>query len=154
MKNDPFTLRVALDSRGSARGEIYLDDGESYSFRDGKVLWREFLADKPQKKVLRISSRDLAAQHPVQAIDGVARLGYDTRNDFVKSVEEVRVERVFVVGLKVKPKSVKVEGANELEWQFVAGLSAKEKKEGGASVLTIKDPGVSIAKDWSIIIQM
>ena len=29
MKRDPFTLRVALSTDGSARGELYLDDGES-----------------------------------------------------------------------------------------------------------------------------
>jgi hypothetical protein len=38
MKNDPFTLRVALDGQESARGELYLDDGD--------ILWREFLAHK------------------------------------------------------------------------------------------------------------
>ncbi|KAG2741021.1 glycoside hydrolase family 31 protein [Suillus brevipes Sb2] len=30
MKHDPFTLHVALDTSGNARGELYLDDGETY----------------------------------------------------------------------------------------------------------------------------
>lgn len=30
MKLDPFTLRIALDKKGSAQGELYLDDGETF----------------------------------------------------------------------------------------------------------------------------
>jgi len=154
MKHDPFTLRVALNKRGSARGELYLDDGENFSYRTGQLTWREFTAEKPEKKTLRISSRDLAGQHPAEAVDGVVLSGFDPSNPFARSIEEVRVERVTVVGLKGKPKSIKVEGGKELEWQYSAGVSSSDKKEGEASVLIIKDPGVGISRDWDIVIQM
>jgi alpha 1,3-glucosidase len=156
MKNDPFTLRVALDGQESARGELYLDDGESFSYRDGDIIWREFLAHKPDKnkKVLRISSRDLVERHPGEAVDAVALTRYDSRNTFVKSVDDVRVERVVVVGLSSKPKSVKVEGGKDVEWHFAPGVSGSEKKDGVASVLTMKDPNVAISRDWDIVIQM
>lgn len=36
--NDPFTLIIALDSKGAASGKLYLDDGKSYEYRDGKYL--------------------------------------------------------------------------------------------------------------------
>ncbi|XP_066526135.1 neutral alpha-glucosidase C isoform X2 [Hoplias malabaricus] len=39
----PFTLTVALDSKGNAEGVLYLDDGHTYSYRDKKMfLMRKF----------------------------------------------------------------------------------------------------------------
>ena len=67
-------------------------------------------------------------------------------------VDDVRVERVVVVGLSLKPKSVKVEGGKDVEWHFAPGVSGSEKKDGVASVLTMKDPNVAISRD--IVIQM
>ena len=153
MKNDPFTLRVALNKKGGARGELYLDDGESYSYRSGQLIWREFVTGLADRKVVRISSRDLVSGHVRETVDGVALTSYDAQNKFAKRIESVRVEKIVVLGL-AKPKSVRVENGKQLEWEFVAGLSAGQKKEGAGSVLTIKDPGVGIARDWDIIIQL
>jgi alpha 1,3-glucosidase len=156
MRNDPFTLRVALSRKnGGARGELYLDDGESYSYRSGQFVWRELSADLADKKVLRISSRDLASRHLGDAVDGGGALkSFDPRNTFAKSIEKVRVEKMIVLGI-VKPKSVKVQhNEKELEWEFVPGLSAGQKKGGKSSVLIIKDPGVPITMDWDIVIQL
>ena len=30
MMNDPYTLIVALDENGKAKGHVYIDDGQSY----------------------------------------------------------------------------------------------------------------------------
>lgn len=38
MKDDPFHVVVALDARGAAAGELYVDDGESYAYTDGAYL--------------------------------------------------------------------------------------------------------------------
>ncbi|EIM80725.1 glycoside hydrolase family 31 protein [Stereum hirsutum FP-91666 SS1] len=147
MKNDPFTLRVALGSASSARGELYLDDGVTFSHEKGDVVFREFTAGKAGKGI-RISSTDLAAAHP----GDVALSTYDKQNDFVKSIEKVKVEKIVVLGLGVKPSSVKIEGGEQLEFEFVEGVAADGKKEGVASVLTIKNPGVLITKDWEIVV--
>lgn len=150
MKRDPFTLRVALDNKGSARGELYLDDGESYAHRDGNIVWREFVAER-KSKVLRISSADLAARNPGEAVDGVSLTKFNPSNDFAGSIEDVRVERVIVVGLGNKPTSVKVDGTNaEVDWEYQTGVPSGGKKEGVAGVLTIKDPRVLIVKDWAL----
>jgi alpha 1,3-glucosidase len=41
-----------------------------------------------------------------------------------------------------------------LTWEYTPGVSATEKKEGVASVLTIKNPGVVVAKDWAVVVQI
>ncbi len=41
MAKDPFTLIVALDQSGTARGDLYLDDGHSFAFLRGQYAHRE-----------------------------------------------------------------------------------------------------------------
>jgi mannosyl-oligosaccharide alpha-1,3-glucosidase len=155
MKRDPFTLRVALSKAGTARGELYLDDGESYNHMKGQFVWREFIAEKSKSstKTLKLSSRDLGAAKPNEAVDGVALKTYDPSNEYAKSIAEIRVEKIVIVGLSAKPSSVKIHGGQELIWEYVPGVASGEKKEGGASLLVIRDPKVLIVKDWSIEIE-
>ncbi len=42
MHDDPITLRVALDRAGAAAGTLYIDDGETYEYRNGKSLYMQF----------------------------------------------------------------------------------------------------------------
>ena len=42
MMNDPYTLTVAPDAQGSASGSLYIDDGKSYDYRDGKFTYVKF----------------------------------------------------------------------------------------------------------------
>jgi len=153
MKFDPFTLKVALDKKGSALGELYLDDGETYSHEKGQLIWRRFSA-QTASKVIRLTSEDLATIKPSDAVDGASLKNIDPANPFATSISVVRVERVVIMGLSSEPTSVKLEGGKELRWDYVSGVSAGEKKEGTSSVLTIKDPKVLITNDWSIIIQL
>lgn len=38
--HDPYTLVVALDERGTASGQLYVDDGASFAFQRGQYLHR------------------------------------------------------------------------------------------------------------------
>lgn len=155
MHQDPFTLRVALDVSGSARGELYLDDGDSYAHEAGNFVWREFSASpdgKTRAAPLRIRSKDLTHAFPEEAVDGVSMSTYNPRNTYAESVKTVRVERIVVLGLAKKPESVKTNDGHALEWDFDEGLAATGKQEGLASVLTIKNPNVLITSDWDITI--
>ncbi|RZB84916.1 neutral alpha-glucosidase AB, partial [Asbolus verrucosus] len=40
--HDPYTLYVALDSNKSATGTLYIDDGQSFSYRNKKYLYLRF----------------------------------------------------------------------------------------------------------------
>ena len=150
-KRDPFTLRVALSKAGTARGELYLDDGETYNHMKGQFVWREFIAEQSKSaKSLKLSSRDLGAAKPNEAVDGVALQTYDPANDYAKSIAEIRVEKIIIVGLSAKPSSVKIRGGQELIWEYFSGVASGEKKEGVASILVIRDPKVLIIEEWSI----
>jgi len=104
---------------------------------------------------LKISSRDLALENPDNAVDGVVLRGaYTPNNLFAETIKDVRVERLVVVGLERKPKSVKVEDeGRELAWDWVDGVGAGHKAEGNVSVLIVKDPRVRIMKDWMIVVE-
>ncbi|KAJ7800000.1 glycoside hydrolase family 31 protein [Mycena olivaceomarginata] len=153
MKLDPFTLRVALSKAGSARGELYLDDGVTYSHEKGQFVWREFTA-QTAKKTVRITTKDLGAEKKEEAVDGVALASYNPTNVYAETIKDVRVEKIVVEGLSGKPASVKVEGGKELVWEYAPGIAAGGKGEGVAGVLTIKDPKVLVVKDWTIVIQL
>ncbi|TDL18041.1 alpha-glucosidase [Rickenella mellea] len=154
MKSDPYTLRVALNNNGAAQGELYIDDGETYDHRKGDIVWRSFQAERIKGgKGLRIASTDLAARHPDEAVDGVALAKYNKKNEFANSVSKVRVERIIVLGLPEKPKSVKLEGGAALVWEFIPGVSAQGQKYGGPSKLIVKDPDVSVVSDWAVLVE-
>jgi mannosyl-oligosaccharide alpha-1,3-glucosidase len=148
MRKDPFTLTIALDKSGSAKGDLYLDDGETYQHEKGEIVWRGFQATKSGRKGLKISSVDLAQQQPNAAVDNVALANvYQDRNPYAESISEVKVERIVVLGLEAKPKKVKIEGVERNDWVFEAATGSK------AAVLTIKNPGVKIVKSWDISVE-
>lgn len=153
MKRDPFTLHVALDKTGHARGELYLDDGETYEHQKGHFIWREFVAYNPNKKTksLCLKSTNLASASDQKAVHGGEFVAYDSKNIFAKSMASVRIERVVILGLNQEPGAVKTDGGDGLLWAYDQGVATGSgKKEGVASVLTIKDPGLFIANDWTI----
>jgi alpha 1,3-glucosidase len=150
MRADPFTLRVALSATQTARGELYLDAGDGYAYRAGAFVWRAFEAG-PVNGGLRIASADAVRGNPNAAVDEADIAAYDpVANAYAKEAAGIEVERIVVLGLEKKPSSVSIEGGAAVEWVFEPGVAAGAAKEGTASVLTIKRPGVSIAKDWAI----
>jgi alpha 1,3-glucosidase len=148
MKQDPFTLRITLSKSGSARGELYMDDGETYSHQQGQVVWREFRFSRRGRKENWLTSTDLVASGKVVA-DGFDISRYSPLNAFAKSVEGVRVEKIIILGLPMKPRRVEVSGVSKIEHTWQDGSSVE--KEGTASVLTLKNPGVQVTQDWAIV---
>ena len=154
MWQDPYTLVVALSKEGTARGELYSDDGDSFAFQQGEFVWRgfEFSSITAGWAVLR--SVDLASDRP-KDIEGLMApttstvATYSPTNGWAERIGHVRVERVVVLGLKASPRRVTVgDVAVEFEWQ--KGSDATGRREGRASELTLKNPPVEIASDWEI----
>jgi len=55
MANDPVTLHVALDRQGKARGQLYLDDGTTMEYKQGKFIYIDFTYDNNTLKAKMIT---------------------------------------------------------------------------------------------------
>ncbi|BFZ59983.1 glucosidase II [Saitoella coloradoensis] len=133
MKYDPFTLIVALDKDGNAKGRFYLDDGETFDYNGGAYVERTFTFDG-KKGTLRSDSLN----DPVPA-------------EYLKNMERVRVEKVIIVGANgqqlgdVHAVDVLQGGKKwETEVEYV------KSGDGKARVLTVRDPAVRITEDWTL----
>ncbi|KAF9576907.1 hypothetical protein EC968_000032 [Mortierella alpina] len=101
MENDPFTLVIALDSKGEAKGRIYLDDGETFNYEQGDYILREFSV---ANGVLR--SRDLRTA------------GTGKASEFVQRVGALRIERLVILGATKPLKSAEC-GASPVSGGYV-----------------------------------
>lgn len=152
MKFDPYTLRVALDKNESAEGELYVDDGETFSHEKGEFVWRSIKAEK-KGKTLRLSSSDKASSNLSAAVDGVALTTYNNVNPFAKLIGSVRVEEILVLGLKGKPSRVSASGT-DLDWDFYPGVASTTASDGAPNMLFIKNPVSNVAQDWEVSIHL
>jgi alpha 1,3-glucosidase len=131
MVNDPYTLVVALDSTGSAKGDIYLDDFHSFEYQTSKAyIHREFSVVQKvgEGKGTFMTSKDLTG--------GVSNSNFQPTNT---------VERIVFMGLKNAPTKVTIHSdstSGDVEFIF----------DQAASTLTLRKPNVLIRENWSIIL--
>eukprot|EP00898_Chlorokybus_atmophyticus_P004984 jgi/Chlat1/5487/Chrsp36S05435 len=130
MEKDPYTLFVALDNTASAEGEIYIDDGRSYAFRDGAFVQRKF-----SYRNNALSSIDVS--------EGRSNGKFTVANE---------VERIVIFGLRnPPPKSAMVESSGfKREVKLASG---RDLPNTPAEVVVIRKPGVQVAGDWVISLQ-
>lgn len=76
MKQDPYTIVVALDDNTHASGFLYVDDGESFGYEKGEYIEVYFSADE-------------------QGIHAVVTRGSDS---FAESLQKVQIEKIVVLG--------------------------------------------------------
>ncbi|KAL7424252.1 glucosidase II [Cryptotrichosporon argae] len=114
MWQDPFTLTVALGADGGARGELYLDDGESYGYTHGESVRQAFTyAARGKHAVLSSAS----------AFD----------NAYAQTISHVQVERVVVLGAD-RPRAVTASG-KPVEWTYNAKKKELVVKRPGVKVV-------------------
>ncbi|WVQ78487.1 hypothetical protein IAT38_000573 [Cryptococcus sp. DSM 104549] len=140
MWQDPFTLVVAVGKDGHAAGQLYLDDGVGYDYEKGEFVWRKF---ELEKGTLR------ARGYGEEAVKGTGVAVYDAENAWAREIAHVKIDGITFLGLKRQPKAVRANGV-ELEWTWKDGAAAAGKKEGGASELRVKNPGVGVVEDWEV----
>ncbi|PSC68247.1 putative glucan 1,3-alpha-glucosidase [Micractinium conductrix] len=135
MVTDPITLVIALDKAGTARGELYLDDGRSYAFQRGAYTYRSF----------SFSADGLLSS--VAADHSAAQLA-PPQPDYNP---ETSIDRIVVLGLPDGPAGwgVAVEGAGAR--QLDAAPGPLYLKEGLADVaLVVRRAGLPAQGDWSL----
>jgi alpha 1,3-glucosidase len=128
MKFDPYTLVITLSKSGTAKGELYVDDGESFDYESGAYIHREFEFSDGV-----LVSRDLGTKGKLT-------------DRYLKTMKNVGVEKIVIVGASRElegKSSVKVgSGEARLEWHGEEG--------GKAAWALVKAPKVVIGEDWKI----
>ncbi|XP_071696855.1 probable glucan 1,3-alpha-glucosidase [Rutidosis leptorrhynchoides] len=128
MENDPYTLVITVDSSGTAEGEIYIDDGKSYDFKQGGYIHRRFIFSNG-----KLTSVNLAATS--------ASLG-------TKFLSDCTIERIILLGYSPKPKRARIEPSNHITDVELGPLQIRSGFK--SSVLTIRKPNVRVSDDWTI----
>lgn len=160
MWKDPITLVIALDKTGThASGEIYLDDGDSYNYEKGDLVWRGFeLASPAAKKTWTLTSKDLISSFSGsnKEFAAMART-YRPDNKYAESIKTVNVDDIVVLGLPARPtciRSTGLSGGIDFDWSEGVAHNGGSKKNGQiASILRIKGAGLPITQDWQITIE-
>jgi alpha 1,3-glucosidase len=140
MKYDPFTLVVVLDKEGNAQGTLYLDDGETFDYQKGAYIHRRFNFDGKRNS---LTSTNLGERATVKT------------ENYLKTMSNVRVEKVIVVGAPKKWKGktsvvVMEEGAKESARKKSVDMEFVEGGSGHADWAVVRDPKVGIGRGWRI----
>lgn len=122
MIQDPFTLFIALDKTGVAQGDLYIDDEETFDFKEGKFALRRF---KFEAGVLTGS-----------AVPG-SPAGFTAVN---------QIERVVVMGMAKPPRSVALSPASGPAQDVTFDFDSRVK------VLTIRKPEILATTDFSLTV--
>ncbi|KAJ0170469.1 hypothetical protein K1T71_013840 [Dendrolimus kikuchii] len=88
MANDPYTLIVTLDVNNTAEGTLYIDDGETYEYRNKKFIYAKITYE------LNLMSYTFVNENA----------SYPTRS---------WVERIVIAGIKTPPKTAKLHQGNK-----------------------------------------
>ena len=134
MANDPFTLWVALNSSGSAEGDLYIDDGHSFVYQRGSYLHRQFSFSKG---VLKNKAAETSA-----AVMSIKAGKLSMSNT---------IERIVVVGVTGKESSWKAlyKGAPGQHMEVENGPLNRVAGMPDAGVV-IRKPNLLVEQDWSL----
>lgn len=117
---------IALNSSQAAEGELYVDDGKSFEFKQGAYIHRRFIFSDG-----RLTSINIVPS------PGKSRFSSDCT-----------VERVILLGHSPGPKNALIEPSNQKAEVEVGPLLLRAGRV--PTVLTIRKPDVRIVDDWTI----
>jgi len=129
-RNDPITLYVApsMTTTEYANGTLYLDDGESYNYKQGQYLYWAFEYKKVNDFLYSISNKNLDKKGTLET--------------------EVFIEQVVVRGARYYPRNVHI----YLDDYTPDDLEFTHDRE--THVLIIRKPAALVSKEFRIDIHM
>lgn len=83
MADDPYSLIVALDKHNKAQGSIYIDDGETYDYKNNKFIYAKITYES-------------------------GAITYSFVNENASYPTRSWVERIIIAGIKTPPKTAKL----------------------------------------------
>jgi len=135
MRYDPYTLIITLGPQGTAEGELYIDDGESYEYQDGAYIHRRFVFSAD-----RLTSEDLADK-PVKE---------KKRRDYLKTMSSVRVEKIIIIGAPAAWEGKSTVGVSELETDREVEMAFFKGDGTRANWAVVRNPGVGVGRGWRV----
>uniref|UniRef100_A0AAY4DM90 Neutral alpha-glucosidase AB n=1 Tax=Denticeps clupeoides TaxID=299321 RepID=A0AAY4DM90_9TELE len=125
MENDPYTLYVALSPEGTAEGELYIDDGHTFSYEKNKAFIHRRLTFNDG--VLSSSNLALDSQFTTASW----------------------VEKIIFLGAR-KPASVTLKTAG---WSWGSETRVEFEYDSALEVLSLRKPGVNAGADWTVLLR-
>jgi len=121
MFQDPYTLVIALDHNKEAKGDLYVDDGNSFDYRKDDYCFTQFSF---KNNALVSTPTHLPTKFAVPNV----------------------VERLIVLGLGKIPTKVTVQtqGAQSVV------ANAEFTYDGGLDKLVVRKPGLPIVQPWTV----
>lgn len=134
MASDPYTIYVY---GASAKGHLYIDDGESHKYQSGAFIFDDFEFDGT-------SLRERPATSPVLSIGAAKGL-----SDWPK--RQLRVERTVFIGLPKKAVGAKlVHGTDAAAPADNLQVVSERAADGVSWVATVKKPTCLLGAQWSL----
>ncbi|ROT39009.1 neutral alpha-glucosidase AB [Sodiomyces alkalinus F11] len=139
MRFDDYTLVVAVNKAGTAEGELYVDDGDSYDYEGGQFIHRAFRLDTANGG----------------SITSVDAQGRDTKaiqpGAWLKAMDAVHVDKVIVVGAPAAAWKNKAEVTVQSGAEtWTAPVKYYAAEQGRAAFAVIGRVGARIGEDWTV----
>jgi len=151
MIGDPFTI---VTYGATARGRVYLDDGESHEYQDGSFIYVAFDFDGT---FLRASSAAVGTSRApsVDSIVGARSLHRQEPSSVPRIPRQgFRVERAVFVGLPKPPTSARwsipTVGDTEKELQVTSVPDQKSE----TWIATVKEPGIFLDQPFNWVVEL
>lgn len=120
MHNDPYTIVVAVDDNGTAKGTLYIDDGETYKYKSNDYLYIQ----------LEFANNTLKAKF----IDKKAHFS-----------SKAWIERIVILGLNKKLTS-----ETTIESKSLGKQTLKYSNDDSWNVIVVRKPGVPVSEEWTL----
>lgn len=136
MRFDDYTLVVSVSKSGTAEGELYADDGDSFDHEAGQYIYRRFnLAGKTLQSV-DADSRDTKSIKP---------------GKWMSAMKTVNVDKIIIVGAPSEWDTKEAEITSEgRTWKVRVAYQPAEN--GRAAYATVGRVGAAIGADWTMTV--
>lgn len=121
MRNDPYSLVVAFNQHGEALGSLYIDDGESYAYKDGKYLKVTFGGSEGRQITGSSVTGDAA---------------------YADTLRQIKVEKITII----RPLDNNVQSVTVLQ----NGKAWETKYTKRGDVIEVLNPNINLVDEWAI----
>ncbi|KAI6785034.1 Glucosidase 2 subunit alpha-like protein [Emericellopsis cladophorae] len=134
MRFDDYTLVATVSKAGTAEGELYVDDGDSFDYEHGQYIHRTFALQDGAFTSIDAEGRDTKA---IKA------------GTWLQQMENVKVDKIVIVGAPASWDSAKALVQSEGE-SWTTSMQYHKADNGRAAFVTIGRVGARIGHDFTV----